>query len=131
MRLERNPVQIVGRRNTEPRKDRWSEIPHVTGRQRGSRLAVSRLQDGDAAIDVPSGARVRDGTDTPEGWGVYNIRRLIFVEHDQIRIGEIGPVLRSRTCADDFLDEPPSSPAIAEHPDLLAELITEYAVILR
>ena len=102
----------------------------MTGRQRGSRLAISRLQDRDAAIDVPSCARVRDGTDATEGWAVHNIRRLALVEHDQIRIREIGPVLRNRTRADDLLDEPPSGPGIAERPDLLAELITERAVVL-
>jgi hypothetical protein len=79
---------------------------------------------------VPSCAREWDGTDATEGWAVHNIRRFAFVEHDQIRIGEVGPVLRNRTRADDLLDERPPGPGIAERPDLLAELITERAVIL-
>jgi hypothetical protein len=97
----------------------------VTGRQGGSRLEISRLQDGDAAINVASCARVRDRTDATEGWAIHNIRRLAFVEHDQTRIGEIGPVLRNRTRPDDFLDEPPSSPGIEERPEVLAEIIAK------
>jgi hypothetical protein len=29
-RLERNSVQVLGRRNAQPLKDRWSKVPHGT-----------------------------------------------------------------------------------------------------